>query len=65
MAPTGRPIYIFSLSCVATLGTSKLIQVLIPPMALHTTHVYVVPVRKALAWKSEGSVVILAISGTM
>ena len=62
MAPTGLPIYMFSLSCAATLGTSKLFQVLIPPMALHTTHV--VPLRKTLAWKTEGSVAILAISGT-
>ena len=55
-------IYIFSLSCVATLGTSKLIQVLIPPMALHTT--IVVSVRKVLVGKTEGFVAIHAISGT-
>ena len=62
MALTGLPIYIFSLSCVATLGTSKLIQVLIPPMALHTT--LVVSVRKVLAGKTVGFVAIHVISGT-
>ena len=62
MAPTGRPIYIFSLSYVATLGTSKLIQVLIPPMALHTS--LVVSVKKVLAGKTEGFVATHAISGT-
>ena len=55
----GWPIYIFSLSCVATLGTSKLIQVLIPPMAFNTT--LVVSVRRVLTGKTEGFLAILAI----
>ena len=43
--------YIFSLSCMATLWTWNQIQVLIPPIALHTT--LAVFVRKALAGKTE------------
>ena len=56
-------LYIFSLSCVATLGTSKQIQELIPPIALHTTFVFFM--RRVLAGKTEGFVVILATSGTV
>ena len=55
--------YIVSLSCVATLGASNQIQVLIPSIALHTTLAGFV--RKVLAGKNKGFVAILATSGTI